>query len=270
MNPSPTDPVIDRLKAILARLRAPDGCPWDREQTHRSIKGQLLEECYEVLEAIDRDSPEDLREELGDLLLHVLFHSQMAGERGAFSFDDVAEGLSEKLVRRHPHVFGEASAKSAEEVVIHWERSKREEKPERKSVFDGIPRELPALLRAQKYQSKAAKLGLDWSSAEGPKEKIAEELAEVNAALAQGDPQRVEEEIGDLLFAVVNLARHLKVNAECALGGAAGRFRSRAQFIEEALRGRPPGHSPDLAELELLWKKSKEATGLPGNPPDRS
>ncbi|QSR85222.1 nucleoside triphosphate pyrophosphohydrolase [Methylacidimicrobium sp. B4] len=260
MNPS-SDPVIDRLQSILARLRAPGGCPWDRAQTHQSIKGQLLEECYEVLEAIDRNSPQDLQEELGDLLLHVLFHSQMAGERGAFSFNDVAEGLSDKLIRRHPHVFGDASAKSAEEVIIHWERSKREEKPERKSLFDGIPRELPALLRAQKYQSKAAKLGLDWNDAEGPRAKIAEELAEVNDALAGGDPKRIEEEVGDLLFTVVNLARHLHVNAECALGGAAGRFRARVEFIEEALRHRPPGNPPGLAELELLWERSKEATG---------
>ncbi|VVM07807.1 partial nucleoside triphosphate diphosphatase, partial [Methylacidimicrobium cyclopophantes] len=218
---SSSDPAIDRLSAILARLRAPDGCPWDREQTHQSIKGQLLEECYEVLEAIDRNSPEELKEELGDLLLHVLFHAQMASERGAFTFCDVAEGLSEKLIRRHPHVFGDASAKNADEVITHWEQSKRKEKPERQSIFDGIPRELPALLRAQKYQGKASKLGLDWSDSEGPKAKIAEELEEVNRAAAEGDPKRIEEEIGDLLFAVVNLARHLHVNAECALSGAA-------------------------------------------------
>ncbi len=269
MNPS-SDPSIDRLKSILARLRAPDGCPWDRAQTHQSIKGQLLEECYEVLEAIDRNSPQDLQEELGDLLLHVLFHSQMAREQGAFSFNDVAEGLSDKLIRRHPHVFGDARAESAEEVVAHWERTKREEKPERKSLFDGIPRELPALLRAQKYQSKAAKLGLDWNDAEGPRAKIAEELAEVNEAVAGGDPKRIEEEIGDLLFTVVNLARHLHVNAECALSGAAGRFRSRVEFIEEALRVRPPGNPPDLAELELLWERSKALTGGRGTFPDPS
>jgi tetrapyrrole methylase family protein/MazG family protein len=270
VNPSSSDPVIDRLNAILARLRAPDGCPWDREQTHRTIKGQLLEECYEVLEAIDRNSTQDLKEELGDLLLHVLFHSQIAREQGSFSFTEVAEGLSEKLIRRHPHVFGEASAKNAEEVTVHWERSKREEKPERKSLFDGIPRELPALLRAQKYQSKAAKLGLDWNSSDGPKAKIAEELAEVKEAVAQGDPKRIEEEIGDLLFAVVNLARHLRVNAECALSGAAGRFRSRAQFVEEELRTRPPGSAPELAELELLWERSKALAQERGALPDAS
>ncbi|MDD4932297.1 MAG: nucleoside triphosphate pyrophosphohydrolase [Methylacidiphilaceae bacterium] len=258
MNSSAPDPAIDRLNAILSRLRAPDGCPWDREQTHHTLKGQLLEECYEVLEAIDRNSPQDLKEELGDLLLHVLFHSQIAREQGTFSFTDVAEGLSAKLIRRHPHVFGQASARNAEEVTVHWERSKREEKPERKSLFDGIPQDLPALLRAQKYQGKAAKLGLDWNNPDGPKAKIAEELVEVEEAAAQGDPKRIEEEIGDLLFAVVNLARHLRVNAECALSGAAGRFRSRVQFIEEELRGRPPGTPPEPAELEVLWERSKE------------
>ncbi|MGD9895524.1 MAG: nucleoside triphosphate pyrophosphohydrolase [Candidatus Methylacidiphilaceae bacterium] len=258
MNAASSGPIVDRLKDILARLRAPGGCPWDREQTHQTIKGQLLEECYEVLEAIDHESPQDLKEELGDLLLHVLFHSQMAREKGAFSFSDVAEGLCEKLIRRHPHVFGEASGKNAEEVIIHWEQSKREEKPERKSIFDGIPRELPALLRAQKYQSKAAKLGLDWSNSDGPKEKIAEELLEVTEAVTQGDPKRIEEEIGDLLFSVVNLARHLHVNAECALSGAAGRFRSRVQFIEEELRNRPPGSPLEPPEWELLWERSKK------------
>ncbi|WP_018292036.1 nucleoside triphosphate pyrophosphohydrolase [Verrucomicrobium sp. 3C] len=270
MNSSGSDPVIHQLNAILSRLRAPDGCPWDREQTHQTIKGQLLEECYEVLEAIDRNSPQDLKEELGDLLLHVLFHSQIAREQGTFSFTDVAEGLSEKLIRRHPHVFGKASARNAEEVTVHWERSKREEKPERKSLFDGIPQGLSALLRAQKYQDKAAKLGLDWNHSDGPKAKIAEELAEVEEAVAQGDPKRIEEEIGDLLFAVVNLARHLRVNAECALSGSAERFRSRAQFIEEELRARPSGRPLELAELELLWERSKARAQERGTPPDVS
>ncbi|CAB4243337.1 Nucleoside triphosphate pyrophosphohydrolase/pyrophosphatase MazG [Methylacidimicrobium sp. AP8] len=265
-----SDSVIHRLESIIARLRAPGGCPWDRAQTHQSIKGQLLEECFEVLEAIDRNEPEALREELGDLLLHVLFHSQMANERGSFSFHDVAQSLSEKLIRRHPHVFGDASAETAEEVIVHWERTKREEKPERKSVFDGIPLALPALLRAQKYQSKAAKLGLDWNDADGPRAKIAEELAELEDAVAGGDPKRIEEEIGDLLFTVVNLARHLRVSAECALSAAAGRFRSRVEFIEEKLRNLPPGNAPTSAELELLWQQSKEAAGGRGTLPDPS
>lgn len=245
---------IDELKQIVARLRAPDGCPWDREQTHETIKLHLVEECYEVLEAIDEKNDALLREELGDVFLHIVFHAQLAEERAAFSLDDVVLELCEKLVRRHPHVFGKDSLSTSEEVLHRWEELKKKEKPERKGVLDGIPKHLPALMHAQEVQKKAAKVGFDWPEIHSVLNKVKEEIAEVEKDL--GNPEKVAEEIGDLLFSVVNLARHCKVDAEEAGRLASRKFTRRFEWIEK--HAPRPLQDLSLQELDKLWDKAKE------------
>ena len=244
----------DELKQIVARLRAPDGCPWDREQTHETIKPQLVEECYEVLEAIDEKNDPLLREELGDVLLHIVFHAQLAGERGAFTLEDVAQELCEKLIRRHPHVFGEDNLSTSQEVLHRWEELKKIEKPERTGVLDGIPKHLPALMHAQEVQKKAAKVGFDWPEIGPVLEKVKEEIAEVERDLH--NRKRTEEEIGDLLFSVVNLARHCKVDAEEACRQAVRKFTQRFEWIEKHAT-RPPKEM-SLDELDALWNQAKK------------
>jgi MazG family protein len=256
-----------RVIELMARLRAPDGCPWDREQTPASLKHQLLEECYEVLEAIEGTSPEHLKEELGDLLLHVIFQAQIARETGAFAFADVANGLAEKLIRRHPHVFGDVKVADSTQTVALWQELKKKEKPERGSVLDGIPRALPALMRAEALQKKARHVGFDWPSAEGALSKVREEmdevLAEVEAGRAEADtPQPTPElgaEIGDLLFSLVNLTRHLQLDAEELLTAANDKFARRFRAVENHFRaaGRSMKEVP-LIELDAVWKKVKE------------
>ena len=250
----------DDLRAIMARLRAPDGCPWDREQTHQSIKDCLLEEAYEFLEAVEDGSTEHMREELGDLLLQVVFHAQMASERGSFGMDEVVHEIAEKLVRRHPHVFGETEVSGSDEVVANWEAIKNSEsgKESRKSRMDGIPHTFPGLLRAKKLQVRAAKDGFDWPDAEPVWEKVDEEIREVREAVAEGNPSHVEEEVGDLLFAVVNLARKLGVDPEIAIQRANGKFDSRYRAMEALAEGR--GHKMsdyDLAAQDGLWNEVK-------------
>lgn len=253
------DPVI-RLREIVARLRAPDGCPWDREQTHESLRAALLEETYELIDAIDHADDTNLREELGDLLLHVVMHAQMASERGAFEFDAVATEICEKLIRRHPHVFGDQSAADSAEVLRQWEQIKRTEKAERKSLLDGLPRALPALMRAQTAQKKAARVGFDWSDAEGVIEKIEEELAELKSALASGNEAAVAEETGDLLFSLVNLARKLRLDSEMTLNAATDKFITRFQAIERAAaaEGRKVEEC-STDELNAYWDAHKAA-----------
>ena len=248
---------IDRLLRIMARLRAPDGCPWDREQTHASLRASVIEEAYEVASAISADDQENLREELGDLLLQVVFHAQLAGERGEWDFDDAASGIVEKLVRRHPHVFGSENAANSAEVLKRWDEIKRTEKgPVHESVLDGIGEGLPGLLRAEKMQKRAAKVGFDWSELPPVIAKVREELAEVEAAMS--DPAKVEGEIGDLLFAVVNLARKLKVDGEVALHGATEKFASRFRKIEAIARERGLTlETMSLAEMDAIWDEVK-------------
>src|SRR5476649_787086 len=208
-----TQPPIQQLRAIVARLRAPDGCPWDREQTHASLRAGLIEEAYEVVEAINQSDDANLCEELGDLLLQPVFHAQIAAEEGRFNLDDVARSIVEKLLRRHPHVFGEDRCADSAEVLRKWDDIKRAEKGERAtSALDGISGGLPALMRAEKVQKKAARVGFDWSEVAPVVAKIREELAEVEAEVSAGAAPKIEEEIGDLLFSVVNLARKLKVD----------------------------------------------------------
>ncbi len=226
---------------VMARLRAPDGCPWDREQTHASLRRQILEEAHEVLEAIDSGDPAKLRDELGDLLIHVIFHSQIAEDDGDFTVDDVAKGTVEKLVRRHPHVFAEVEAETAAQVVKNWDAIKAEEKGEH-AVDEEIPPTLPALLRAYKVQRRAGSQGFDWRSPEGAMEKVREELGELEQAAT---PEEIEGEIGDLLFAVAALARQHGVDAESALRGTTKRFAERF----EALKASAASEGVDLHDL---------------------
>lgn len=251
---------IDELKAIVTRLRAPDGCPWDREQTHQSIRAQLLEEAYEVLEAIDEADDALLAEELGDVLLHIVFHACLAEERGVFSLDDVARGINAKLIRRHPHVFGEgAKLGSSAEVLKKWDELKRAEKPHRTGALDGIPPILPALMQAQETQKKAAKVGFDWPAAAPVLDKVREELRELEADLAAG--KNPSDELGDLFFSLVNLSRHLGVDAEQACRDATRKFatRFRAMEAEAARQGKSlPALAPE--ETDRLWEAVKAAT----------
>lgn len=249
--------LFDELVRVMARLRAPDGCPWDREQTHRSLRPYLLEETYEALEAIDAEDWARLCDELGDVLLQVVFHAQLASERGDFDIEDVIRGIVTKLRRRHPHVFGESSVSDAEEVVDRWEQIKRGEAGNegRESALDGVPASLPALQRAHKLQRRAARVGFDWDDIEGPRAKIDEELAEV----AQADERSLEHEIGDLLFAVVNYARFLGVEPEGALRRANERFGRRFRALEEAAGGPERLQAMSLEEMDALWEQAKTA-----------
>lgn len=252
---------IAKLVEIVTQLRAPDGCPWDREQTHQSIRNLLLEECYEVIEAIDEDNDTMLREELGDVLLHIVFHAQLASERGAFSLDDVTTAICDKLIRRHPHVFGDEKCSDSSEVLQQWEELKKQEKADRKSRLDGIPPILPALMEAREMQKKAAKAGFDWDDPTGVLHKTCEELCELETALESGDPTHIKEEIGDLLFSLVNLARHLKVDAEEACRLTNRKFSRRFRHIETALEkdGKTMEETP-IDELESYWQNAKSAT----------
>jgi len=256
---------VARLIGIVERLRAPDGCPWDREQTHESLRAALVEECYEAVEAIVRADDANLREELGDLLLHVVMHAHMAGERQAFTFEEVVDGVCEKLVRRHPHVFGAATAGDSGEVLKQWEQIKRSEKGEGASVLDGLPSSLPALLRAQNAQKKAARVGFDWGAASEVFLKLDEEIDELTAALKEGNPMEIEEEFGDLLFTAVNLGRHLGVDAETSLAASTSKFIRRFRALESSLASRGLRvEDCSSAALEEEWEKAK----LNGSGPD--
>lgn len=251
----PVDPLVE----VMARLRSPEGgCPWDREQTHESLRKYMLEEAYEVVEAIGRGDPEHICEELGDVLLQVAFHAQVARENGTFDLHDVVQVITEKLVRRHPHVFGDVEARTSADVTRNWEAIKRQEKGDTapESLMKGISAALPALSRANDVQKKAAKVGFDWDDIQGPISKVREELDEVLAA----SPDQVEGEVGDLLFAVVNLARMLKVDPELALSGTTAKFIRRFQHIERraAQQGRVLTDMT-LAEMDVLWDEAKQA-----------
>lgn len=250
---------FDRLMAIMHRLRAPGGCPWDAEQTHESLKRYLLEECYEVIEAIDQNDPEHLKEELGDLMLQPVFHAAIAEEKGAFTMDDVLETISDKLIRRHPHVFGEQRIKTAAEQVENWERIKKEEKgEERKSALSGIPPHLPALMKAQKITEKAARVGFDWEHVDQVFAKVLEELHEFEETMADGNEERMEAELGDLLFAIVNLGRFLALNPEEALRKTIDRFARRFAHVEEAMHAKGVQmKEATLEEMDRLWEEAK-------------
>ncbi|MEW6239524.1 MAG: nucleoside triphosphate pyrophosphohydrolase [Chloroflexota bacterium] len=250
---------FESFHEIVARLRAPDGCPWDREQTHQSLRTHLLEESYEALEAIDSDDPASMREEFGDLLLQVVLQAQIASEAGHFTMTDVVKGIYDKIVRRHPHVFGDVELKDVNGVLQNWEKLKEKErgkKKEDKGLLDGVPLSLPALTQSQEYQDRAARVGFDWPEIEGVLEKIAEEVEEVKRA---SDEKELASEIGDLLFALVNLARWKKVDAESVLRETNARFKRRFAFIEKGAREQGRNLSElSLDEMEFLWQQAKK------------
>jgi MazG family protein len=242
----------------MARLRSPDGCPWDREQTFDTIKPYLLEETYEVMDAIDARDWDGLADELGDLLLQVVFFSQMAKEAGHFEVSDAIEAINSKLIRRHPHVFGEGEAKTAADVVRKWDEIKATEKPRPKGLLSGVPRGLPALMEARQIAGKAAGAGFDWESVDQVLEKLREELAELDQARQAGSQEDLQDEIGDLLFVIVNIARFLKVDPEQALRGTNSKFRRRFEHVEQRLEAQ--GKSPreaTIEEMERLWQEAK-------------
>jgi ATP diphosphatase len=254
---------LDRLLGIMARLRAPDGgCPWDIEQTFSTIAPYTIEEAYEVADAIQRGDMDDLKGELGDLLFQVVFHARMAEEAGLFAFDDVVGAIADKLERRHPHVFGDAAARSTAEQNIAWEAVKAEERKgrDRPGVLDDVPVGLPALTRAAKLTKRAARVGFDWPSTDEVFDKLHEEVAELRVEIASGDHDKARGELGDLLFVIANLARKLDVEPEDALREANAKFVRRFAFIEAELArdGRTPDQS-DLAEMDALWNAAKAA-----------
>ena len=253
----PSDPVA-RLRAIVSLLRSPEGCPWDREQTHESLRAGLLEEACETIDAISNADDANLREELGDLLLQVVFHTDLAAERGAFTLEDAAQHTCEKLIRRHPHVFGDVDAADTQAVLRQWEQIKREEKGERASIMDGIPRALPALIRAANIQKKAARVGFDWPDTAGVIDKFREELAELSVEIGSGDHKALEHELGDLLFTAVNMARKLGIEPELALEHANQRFISRFQHMERSAATKNQKLEDLISEdLEDLWREAK-------------
>jgi tetrapyrrole methylase family protein/MazG family protein len=255
-----TGALFEELLQIMSRLRGEEGCPWDREQTRDSLKPFLIEEAYEVLEALEERTPHDLREELGDLLFQVIFHAQIARELNEFTMEGVLQRLTEKMVRRHPHVFGNGRVNTAAEALAQWEAIKQVEGSHDhvRSVLDGVPRTLPALLRAQRIQAKASRVGFDWNDPTAAWQKVHEELREIDEALHQGDHAKATEEVGDLLFALVNVARLLKVDAEGSLQRSVEKFRRRFAQIE--LRVAAEGRSLQdcsLEELNRYWEATK-------------
>ncbi len=268
---------FDELVAVMERLRAPGGCPWDREQTYGSLARYLLEETYETFDAIqhaeETGETSDLAEELGDVLLQVVFHSTIAKELGDFTIEDVAGGVAEKLVLRHPHVFGDKKLETADEVLDNWDELKKAERKEsgkeekrRESILDEVPIHFPGLLEALKVTKRAAKVGFDWENKDQVLEKLDEELSELHAAVEEGESSRIEEEIGDLLFVLVNLARKLDVEPETALKKTNRKFRERFAYIEKELQkdGRRPENST-LEELDGLWNEAKQVPHATGS-----
>lgn len=250
---------FSRLVEIMAKLRAPAGCPWDREQTHQSLRPYLLEETYEVLETIDQEKYDELRKELGDLLLQVVFHAQIASEDGRFTIGDVINEISEKLIRRHPHVFGDLKVNSAAEQKVLWEHLKKFEG--KNSAIDGVPAALPALQRAQRLQQKAGTIGFEWESIAQVIEKFQSELVELEQARDRGDMKQVEDEFGDALFALVNVGRWLNLNAEDALRHACEKFSRRFRFAEEKVKTTGENvKSITIAKWEELWEQAKKQT----------
>ncbi len=248
---------FEKFVDIVNKLRCE--CPWDREQTHKSIRHSLIEETYEVIEAIDHNDNNALQQELGDLLLHIVFHASIATQLQEFTLVDVIDGIIEKLIRRHPHVFGDVEVSGSKQVISNWEKIKLTEG--RNSIMEGVPKELPALLRAHRLQDKASKVGFDWEKKEDAWKKVDEEMHELHQAIEHGDQEKVEGEFGDLLFALVNYARFIDVNPENALREAVEKFITRFRFIENKLKeiGKDV-HSSTLEEMDKLWNEAKKKT----------
>ncbi len=264
---------FEKLVEIMATLRGPNGCPWDKQQDFNSLKPMLVEEVYEVLEAVENNDFEGLSEELGDLLLHVVFHAHLGKEAGQFDINTVIQKISDKLIRRHPHVFGSESASTPEEVVKNWEAIKAQEKaeklkkrtPEERSLLEGIPSKLPAIHEAHQISSRAARAGFDWPDVEGIFDKLQEEVLELKAVISSGGDEgrreRLEDEIGDMLFVIVNIARYLKIDSESALKRANRKFKLRFQYMESELAKQGKSvEQTSLDEMEALWQKAKSET----------
>lgn len=246
------------LLEVMEKLRQPDGCPWDREQDHRSLIPFLIEEAYELVEAIEKEDDKEIQEELGDVLLQIIFHAQVAVDDGKYSMLEVIKALKDKLIYRHPHVFGNTSVGNSDEVLVNWESLKKKEKKERKSILEGVPKQLPSLLKAQRIQSRAAKVGFDWPDMHGVMDKVKEEVEELTEAWDNQDHDHVEEEFGDVLFSLVNYARFMKIRPEEALQRTITKFMQRFQYIEEkadalnvSLQDMP------LEEMDRLWDEAK-------------
>ena len=250
---------LEELIDVVAKLRAPDGCPWDREQTHTSLRPNMLEEAYEAVDAIDENDMAHLREELGDVLLQVLLHSQIASEANEFTLDDVAKELKEKLIHRHPHVFGTAKIDNADDVLKTWDKLKSEEKTERKSAMDGLSRSQAALISAQKISKRAVKTGFEWPNEESLYDCVMSEIEEFKEAEIEKDKNHMEEEMGDILFAIVNLARWNKIDAEQALLKANKKFEKRFRKMEDLAT--KPLNNYSFEEFDNLWKQAKKSLG---------
>ena len=250
---------LEELIDVVAKLRAPDGCPWDREQTHTSLRPNMLEEAYEAVDAIDENDMAHLREELGDVLLQVLLHSQIASESNEFTLDDVAKELKEKLIHRHPHVFGTAKINNADEVLKTWDKLKSEEKTERKSAMDGLSRSQAALISAQKISKRAVKTGFEWPNEESLYDCVMSEIEEFKEAEIEKDKNHMEEEMGDILFAIVNLARWNKIDAEQALLKANKKFEKRFRKMEDLAT--KPLNDYSFEEFDNLWKQAQKSLG---------
>ncbi len=262
-NPSGPGEAFEALVEVMRRLRAPDGCPWDREQTLETLRTYVIEEAYEVVQAIEEGDMDALREELGDLLMQVVFQAGLTGDQGQFDIADVCRASARKLIARHPHVFGDRQAKDAGEVLSRWEGYKR---AEGKGVLDGVPRRLPALLMALRVSEKASRVGFDWPDLPGVLAKLDEEVGELKEALASGDTDAIEEEVGDVLFVVANVARLKGLDPEAALRRMIERFRARFSAIEAALarEGREVSGTP-LGTLDALWEEAKGTSRVKGN-----
>lgn len=249
---------IRELVRIMAALRSEKGCPWDREQTRESLKPFIVEEAYEVLEAIDDRDPEAIREELGDLLFQIIFQCQIASERGDFTLDDVIGGISKKMIGRHPHVFGDAEVKTSDEVLVKWDEHKKREGKQRDSILEGVPKTLPALLQAHKLQARASKAGFDWERLDDLLGKLDEEIDEFKKAFDARKPGEIEDELGDLFFTLVNIARFIGLNPEDALRKTISKFISRFRYIEmSAKEQRRDLSGMSLAEMDALWDEAK-------------
>ncbi len=254
------DNALAQLVRLMAQLRGPDGCPWDKKQTPDSLKPFLIEECYEVVDALEDGSPDKVRDELGDLLFQIVFHARIAEERGQFTLHDVITAIHEKMTRRHPHVFGDEKLSTDKEVLANWEELKKKEKAhkDRKSILEGVPKELPSLLRAHRLQERAARVGFDWNHLNEALPKLDEEIAEFKEALTGGDAGRIEDELGDVFFMLVNVSRFLGVNPDEALRKTISKFIHRFRYIEEHAEN--AGRSMNdmtIEEMEKLWQEAK-------------
>jgi len=252
---------FQRLVELMATLRGPNGCPWDRKQTPESLKPFLVEECYEVIDALEDGAPDKIRDELGDLLFQIIFHARIAEETGRFTINDVITAIDEKMIRRHPHVFGTEKLSTDKEVLANWEDIKKKEKghEDRKSILEGVPKELPSLLRAHRLQERAARVGFDWAHLNEALPKLDEEIAEFKKSLKSEDAEKIEEELGDVFFMLVNVSRFLGVNPDEALRKTIGKFIHRFRYIEE--HAEQAGRSLNdmtLDEMETLWQEAKK------------